>query len=230
MTAARCLATCRIVSASTPDISAARASRLSLGQRAGGACLYALAAEDAVALFEAAVEGGRHFRPEAAAGIVDGHDPRDLVAGPDAPAAENALVVVPADNGVVEIDRIGVPFPLQSRLRDPHLVSQGLKLAVSQFFAGHAVEGMVRQEKLHHEPAGFEHAVALRADLHPGRCLVGARRYQIPHPLHLDEAHPAGGSRNQIPGMTEGRYMHPGPLRRLQDGRALGNCNLAVVD
>ena len=119
---------------------------------------------------------------------------------------------------------------LESRPCHSHLVCEVLKLALSCLFARHAIEGMVRQEQLYHQPACLEHPVAAGSHLHSRRYGVGARRHQIPRPCHLHEADTARAGRNEVSGMTQRRYFHPHPFCGLQDGHTQGYAHLLVVD
>ena len=63
----------------------------------------------------------------------------DLVAGPDAAAAEDALVEVPLDHGVGLFDVVAGGIDVEAGLFDPQPVDQVLQFAGAVLLAGQAV-------------------------------------------------------------------------------------------
>ncbi len=99
----------------------------------------AFAAEIAVGIDIVGIEGRTDLGPGAAHGEIENLVDLDLVAGPDAAAAEDAFVEIPLDHGVGLFDFIAGGVDVEAGLFDPEPVDQVLQFAGAVLFAGQAV-------------------------------------------------------------------------------------------
>ncbi len=159
---------------------------------AGGADADAVAAENAGAVFQAGVQprGDLRFKAPVGEGVdVGSHLLRTHV---NTPAAQDALVVVPDEKGIVFIGIVVFDIPLVRASLHPVLVSVGLQAAVPCLLTGKAVFRMVGQQKVQDLPAGLYYPGRFRSHHHPFPDGGAAGRRQGPQPFHLDDAQPAG--------------------------------------
>ena len=170
---------------------------------AGGADFGAGAAEPAAGVLQ------QHFVEGAHAGfqlflvvLEDPHAPQ-VIAGPDAPAAQDTPVHVVDVEGVFVV--LGKAFHpgMHPGGRHPHVLDQGLQFAPAIFGAGGAVLGVGCQQKLHGQLAQRRNSGAVGGDLHPlfYRQLTGGLDALLP--FHFDDAQPAGTDVRQVGVMAQ---------------------------
>ena len=115
-------------------------------ERADGADADTPAAEFAGSLGEGPAHGGRDARREAAPAVVDRVVELDLRAGVHTAAAEDALVVVPHEEGIGIHQWIMVLFPAgagEARFLDAELIGVALQAAGAALLTGDALDLMV---------------------------------------------------------------------------------------
>jgi hypothetical protein len=114
------------------------------GQGSHGACGNTVSAELTV---EHPVVGRGDFRLEPPFGKVHGPHPLDLVTHPDAPSAEDALVVVPFQQGVDILNFMHRFFPFKAHLGEAEFIGQVLQFTPSVLFTDHALIGVVGKDQ-----------------------------------------------------------------------------------
>ena len=160
-----------------------------LFERRGRARLYACAAGDALGAEEAAGTR-RDLRGEATACNCQRESALGLLAGAHATRANDALGAIEAEVRValvllgVEMVVTGVAV---ANLPEPDSSRHVLELAVPVRRAGEAVEGMVRDVKLHHAAAELGEARCLGRHLHAGPDRSRARRRCAGPAVDLDQ-------------------------------------------
>ena len=142
---------------------------LFLGQGADRAEGDAVAAEDAVGFRIGDIPEGGHLGVEAAVGEV-----QDVLAGhfrarPDALAADDALVEVADDEGVVVLQVIVVLLALERAPLDAVQVAVFGELAVAQLLAGQAVQRVVGDQQFENGLPGLDHRRGVGAHHHARR-------------------------------------------------------------
>src|SRR3989338_2678414 len=210
-------------------------SSLSLGlllsEGAYGACRDTLPAELAACAEQGLAVCRTYHRLEAAVYKVQGVGLLHLVAYPDAASAEYALGIVPQYHGV----RVGDDAPIglfeETAALKVVLVGKVLEDAAAAFIAGHAVQGMVRQDKLQRKPPGLVDLRGVGFDYHAvlnqgGAC--GCKRLSCV--LHLYHTDPACAERFKSRVVAQGGYPYAERVCCLEYG-LVGTClNLPAVN
>jgi len=99
----------------------------------------AFAAEIAFRIDIIGVEGRSDLGPGAPPGEIEDLVDLDLVAGPDAAAAEDALVQIPGDHGIGQFMFVAGMLDVETGGFDLQPVNEILEIAVAVLFAGQAV-------------------------------------------------------------------------------------------
>jgi hypothetical protein len=203
------------------------------------ACLNAFPAEDAIGVLQCPIRLGHDLRPLTPVPVTDGVVHLDLVAGLDAPPAENASGKIPYNERIHILHKVlrlvgGKPV-------SPDLITNGqiLKPAfavnraeVRMLLALHGLELKVRpgvhvqvlsqavvmaggKQEFQIEPPRRHHFGRLAPDHHLRRRRCGAGGEQSPRALHLYQADAAG------PGGSGGFHMAKG-----RDVYAVASCNV----
>ncbi len=200
-------------------------------QRAGRAAVDALPAVDADDVAERLVEVGPDARLVAAPDRLEHAHFLDVDAGPDASAAQHALVGVP-NHGVARlVDRIPrLGDVAEPEVVDPVLLRQRLQLAVVVALAAVALAVVGREQQVHDVPARLAHLrrVGLHLDRRGHR--VGARRLQRPLAFHLDDADPAHAGDAEVGMVAQRGDPDPQLLGGVEDRRAQRDLVVLAVD
>jgi hypothetical protein len=166
-----------------------------------------------------------------------------FLASPDAPATDDAQVVVPIVEGIGDFQWNLAVFVLKGRFQIHAQVSNSvLEFAPFVFGTGHApiidrhvaeanvirsayvytVAGktsvwMLGKEHLHHRPAQFPNVGGLAADFHPVGHRLDTSGGEASAPFHANHTHPAGRKGLHTGMVAEVRDIHSGLYRRLQN-------------
>ena len=155
--------------------------------------------------------GPRHdLRAEAAPCDREGEGALDLLAGPHAARADDALGAVEGEVGIALVLRdveVVLPGVAVADVAQADRARHVLQLAVAVGGAGEAVERMVGDVQLHHAAAELLEARRLGGDLHPGLDRGRARRRRAAPALDLDEAEAARAERRQAVGRAQLRHV-----------------------
>ena len=201
---------------------------VALHDRVHRAGLDTASAEGTVRFMKRSVEGRGDLRRDAAA-----HEVEDvrvlLLADPDAPAAEDAVIVVDGDEGAPVVQLIVETLPRVRRLTDAQVGGIPLQVTGPCLGTGHAVKGVEREDQVHDELADLLDRFGLGLDLHAFFHPRGAAGERGLHPLDLDHAHTAGADAPQFLDMAQIRDMDPDRLRGIDEGHALRDfCGLSI--
>ncbi len=201
-----------------------------LDDRRGGAHAGALAAVGAGGFFQALIKGWGHGGAEAAVDkAVDMHA-LALAAGADAAAAQDALVLVADQRGIVGIQRDILLLADKPDVAQTQLGGDGLQFAVEVALAGETVLGMIGQQEFHHHFAACAYRRGIGADHHAFVHRIDAGSHQGPGSLNLHHAHPAGSFRPELRMVTQRRHLDACLLCRFQNTSRFRHLNLAAVD
>ena len=177
------------------------------GDGAGGAHGGALAAAHALGLVQLLVKGGHHLQLAAAVGIVQDALALELLAHPDAVAAEDALVGVPENGQTGVILLIALPGVREPDPADAEALGQGLQAAVAAFGAGGAAAVVGGQHQLQDHPPVPQQPGGVGADLQPVPRLHGAGGVDLAgfHVFH--DAHAARAVDRKLGIVAEGGHV-----------------------
>jgi len=155
----------------------------------------------------------------------------DLLASPNAPATENALVAINENKGIrIRVDRVLVTGPGQIRPRNSIFVSQVLQLTIAVGLAGHAIIRVIGEKHVEDESTGFVSFLALRVDDHSLVNRSGARGLEPARFFYGDDTQATGSDVRKIAVVAQSRNPNSGVLRGFQDGAAIGCANGFTVD
>ena len=158
-------------------------------ERAGGAAVDALAAVDADRVGQVVAQArARSSMSQPRPAACSAADALDVVAGPHAAPAEDALVGVADDRQAGCVDLVVLALALEPHFLDAKLLRQLLKLALLVLGAGEALLRMVREQQLDDHPARLAHLGRVRLDFHSLGDRVGAGRAERALALDLDRA------------------------------------------
>ena len=201
-----------------------------LSQGPGGTGYDALAAGDTVYLGQIPVKGRTDVGGEAPLIAADDAYLLELPAGGDAPAAEDALGVVPhqVEGALLQLGTetvVGVAHRV-----DTQVGGQLPQFTVGVAGTGEAVHPMVGEDELQGELPGVADLGSVGKDLHPLADRIDAGGHQAPGPFYLHHAHPAGSDLIDPFQEAQGRDLDARRAGGLQDGSALGDGNGDIVD
>ena len=166
-----------------------------------------------------------------AAGIRADHGDFLHIAGSDAAAAEDALVVV-ADHmrgGVVELV-VRVRALVARFVIYAELFAELLQFAAAAAHAGEALAVVRGEDKLQGDFAGIAHLFCICKDLHAFIHRVNTGGNQASRTLDLHHADPARADFIDILEVTQRRDLDPGIARRFEDRNAVGHTQGHAVD
>ena len=201
-----------------------------LREGAGGAGHDALAAGDAVHLGQVPVKGAADVGVKAAVVGADDAHLLGLAAHGGAPAAEDALGVVPhqVEGGVLDAGQqlvVGIAHRV-----DPQVGGQLAQLTLGVAGAGQAVHPVVGEDELQGQLPGVAHPAGVGIDLHALAHGVDAGGHQALGPLDLHHADAAGADLVDVLEEAQGGDVEARRAGGLQHCGALGNGDGDVVD
>ena len=201
------------------------------GDGPGGADHDALAAGDAGHIPQVLLKGAADVGGKAP--VVGANHPHrlPLLAGGHAPAAEDALVVVPEHMlcGVVKVV-LGVFPGVDVLVVDPEVLAELLQLAVAAAHAGKALLLVGGKDQLQINLAGGEDPLGVGQHLHPLRHRVDAGGHQVLEALYLHHADAAGANLVNVLQKTQGGDINGQLPGSLQDGGALRDGDRKAVN
>ena len=217
------------------DHGAARHAQVDDGlllERRGRAGLHARAARNALRAQEVACPR-RNLRAETPARDREGEGALDLLAGPHAARADDALGAVEGEIGVALV-LLGVQVVVTCVAVADVAKADGtghvLQLAVPVRGAGQAVQRMVRDVQLHDAATELLEARGLGRDLHPGLDRSRAGRRRAAPAGDLDEAKAARAEGRQGVGGAQLGHVDARDRRRAHERGAFGHCHGQTVD
>ncbi len=125
-----------------------------------------VSAEDARGLLHGPIEGGRDLCVKPALGLIDCLAVLQLMTDGHAPSAEDTLVVVPFEEGIGCPDGVVVFISHKSWFPDAKLIGVFFELAGAALLAGHAVIGMIGEQKLDDQFPGIQHPLRIGTNDH----------------------------------------------------------------
>ena len=146
----------------------------------------------------------------------------DLVADPDAAAAQDALVEVPLDHRVGAFDPIAGGVDVETGLLDPEPIDQVLQFAGAVLLAHQAVVVSRGPEQLDDQPLRGAHLGGVGLDDHAGADRHAAGGDQRPGLFDFDDADAAGADVRRFGVVAECRNVNallPGHLQNRPAGR-----------
>ena len=205
---------------------------VALAQRAGGAVGDALAAQSAVALFDAAHAADVDAGAAAGAGKIPHMHALDLIAHLDAAHALDALVGVAVQREIFgpQGARAGHKVGGVGVLQNAQVVGDVLQVAVAAARAGGAVAVVLAQDQFDVDAPGAAHAVGVGVDGHALKHGVVAAGHQVALALDLHTADAAGADLIEVLEVAQVGDIHPGGLGGVQDRGAFGHLYGGAVD
>ncbi len=192
--------------------------------------LDAAPAEDAGGVHHEAVEGSGDVAGEAPASVVDGVHADDLVADAHAFAAEDAVLVVAHEEGVVVLEQRARELEVEAGLADAVAVGIFLQIAGAVLVARGAGERMIRDEEIDDVPAHTGELFGLGVDDETVLAGHSARRRRVGPAFDLHQAEPAAARGPQRRVMAEPRDVDPMGERRVQHGSARQEVDVLAID
>ena len=195
-----------------------------------GADLGAGTAKAAVRVGEQFVVQGAHIGFQLFFVVLQHTHAPQIAAGPHTAAAQHAAVHIVDEQRVFAVLSEALDAGAHAGGGNTHVLNQGLQLAPAVFGAGGAILRMGSQQQLHGQLAQVVDTRAVGGDLHALGCLQLAGGLHALHPLHLNDAQPAGAQVRQVGVVAQMGNIDPVLQGSFQQIHALGHGQLSAVN
>ena len=175
-------------------------------------------------------KGGGDFKPSGSAGIPNGIDPLNRLAGIHTTAAADAFAHIPDHGGIAQIFGDRAVDWVEGVFTDAELFSQGLELALAVALAVETALGMVGQQQFQNSATGPANPFGVGEDIPALVHNVVAGGFQAAAPSVFYHADAAESPDGQVGVMAQGRDFNADFFGGFHDGGAGGHSDRDAVD